>query len=795
MPSVFLKLDAKSGFHQVRLSESCQELTTFITPFGRYCYRRLPFGITSAPEVFQRQMSWILEGLEGCVNMVDDILVFGRDRSEHDSRLQAVLRKLEQAGITLNASKCSFGVSSVKFLGVVVSATGISADPDKVSAIVNMKPPTDTQGVRRFLGMLNHIGRFLPNLSAVTTPIRLLLNKNAVWTWDQAQATSFETLKRMVASNACMASYNPELPTLVSADASSFGLGAVLLQEQQTGERRAVAFASRALTTAEQRYSQIEKEALGVSWAIERFEEFLRGLSFVVETDHQPLVRLLGSADLDLMPPRIQRFRIRLMRYQFTVKYVPGKYLATADTLSRDPECSSTSKVDSTEIFVSMVVAALPSTLAVRLEDFRSHQTSDGECSMLKAYSMKGWPRRDRLPLNMTRYWEHRGDFTICEDLLFMGGRLVVPEALRRDIVNLLHDGHQGVNRCLAVARDSVWWPGLNSQVKAAVENCPACASTRVQRCEPMIPTETPSAPWERVAIDLFHFANQDFLVVVDYRSRYPEVITLRSTSADAVISAIKSTFARHGIPVTVVSDNGPQFSCKAFEDFGKTYGFTHVTSSPRYPQSNGEAERMVRTIKELFLKATDPFLALLAYRNTPGVSGYSPAQLLMGRSLRTRVPATAQSLVPDWPQVKEFNDRDAAQRRRQQRDYNNRHAAHDLRALDDGEEVWVRDTRSRATVLSPAQRPRSYIVQTPSGILVRNRRHLVPCSNPQSAPSDDTGSSNRAAPISAPSPGPQRAATGAASDTPAPAPAAGSPGHRCTRYGRRVVPPRRLDL
>nr|XP_037285033.1 uncharacterized protein K02A2.6-like [Rhipicephalus microplus] len=240
----------------------------------------------------------------------------------------------------------------------------------------------------------------------------------------------------------------------------------------------------------------------------------------------------------------------------------------------------------------------------------------------------------------MTRYWDHRGDFTVCENMLFMGGRLVVPAALHRDIVNLLHDGHQGVNRCLTVARGSVWWPGLNSQVKAAVENCPACASIRVQCCEPMIATETPSAPWERVAIDLFHFANQEFLVVVDYRSRYPEVLTLRSTSAGAVISAIKSTFARHGIPVTVVSDNGPH---------------------PRYPQSNGEAERMVRRIKELFLKATDPFLALLAYRNTPGVSGYSPAQLLMGRSLRTRVPATAHSLVPDWPQVKEFNDRNAA--------------------------------------------------------------------------------------------------------------------------------------
>nr|XP_037272732.1 uncharacterized protein K02A2.6-like [Rhipicephalus microplus] len=267
----------------------------------------------------------------------------------------------------------------------------------------------------------------------------------------------------------------------------------------------------------------------------------------------------------------------------------------------------------------------------------------------------------------MTRYWDHRGDFTVCENMLFMDGRLVVPAALRRDIVNLLHDGHQGVNRCLAVARGSVWWPGLNSQ----------------------------SSWWLSITV----------------------LGTLRSSHSgpllrEPVISAIKSTFVRHGIPVTVVSDNGPQFSCKAFEDFGKTYGFTHVTSSPRYPQSNGEAERMVRTIKELLLKATDPFLALLAYRNTPGVYGYSPAQLLMGRSLRNRVPATTQSLVPDWPQVKEFNDRDAAQRRRQQRDYNNRHAAHDLRALDDGEDCLAilsrpPQMRRESPTLWPRQRRR----------------------------------------------------------------------------------------
>lgn len=245
----------------------------------------------------------------------------------------------------------------------------MAPDPDKLAAISEVQPPTDLAGVRRFLGMLNHIGRFLPNLSTVTAPIRLLLNKNTTWTWGPAQATAFESLKQMATSSICVARYNPELATIVSADASSYGLRAVLLQDQPNDERRPVAFASRALTTAEQKYSQIEKEALAVAWAVQRFDEFLRGLQFLIETDHQPLVKLLGSADLDVMPPRVQRFRIRLLPYQFSIRYVPGKFLATADTLARDPQVSPPVSANIVERFVSQVLAALPSTLAVRLDN------------------------------------------------------------------------------------------------------------------------------------------------------------------------------------------------------------------------------------------------------------------------------------------------------------------------------------------------------------------------------------------------------------------------------------------
>ncbi|XP_037528756.1 uncharacterized protein K02A2.6-like [Rhipicephalus sanguineus] len=242
-----------------------------------------------------------------------------------------------------------------------------------------------------------------------------------------------------------------------------------------------------------------------------------------------------------------------------------------------------------------------------------------------------------------------------------------------------------------------------------------------------MLPSTTPSRPWEKVGIDLFHLNGQYFVLLVDYRSRFPEVISLRSTTALAVINAIKSVFARHGIPRLVRRTNGPQFAAKEFSAFAKSYGFCHVTSSPHFPQSNGEVERMVRTVKDLLRKANDPYLALLAYRDTPGVNGASPAQLLVGRRLQTRLPKTSHLLEPAWPPSVTITQRDQDNRRRQASDFNRRHAVHTLRPLQAGEQVWVRDANSPATVLGPAQRPRSYVVETPTGVLQRNRMHLVP--------------------------------------------------------------------
>ena len=304
---VFSKLDANSGFWQIPLSPASRLLTTFITPSGRYCFNKLPFGISSAPEHFQKRMSSILTGLSGVVCQMDDVLVFGSDRAQHDTRLLAVLQRIQSAGVTLNSQKCEFGKTSVKFLGHVIDETGIRADPEKTSAIREIEPLTTVPELRRFMGMVNQLSKFTPHLAQQTQPLRELLSKDTTWVWGHSQSKAFSLVKEELSKPTTFALYDLEAPTKISADASSYGLGAVLMQETESGGRP-VAYASRAMTATEQRYSQIEKEALTIAWACEKFSDYILGKSIAIETDHKPLVPLLTAKHLHTLPPRVLRF-------------------------------------------------------------------------------------------------------------------------------------------------------------------------------------------------------------------------------------------------------------------------------------------------------------------------------------------------------------------------------------------------------------------------------------------------------------------------------------------------------
>ena len=249
---IFSKLDANSGFWQVPLSRESALLTSFITPFGRYYFNRLPFGITSAPEHFQRRMTAMLGNMEGTVCLMDDILVYGKTKEEHDQRLYTVLDRLQASGITLNKKKCVFGKTEVKFLGQILNASGVQSDPEKIKAIKEMKDPTNVSEVRRVLGMANQLSKFIPNLADISKPLRNLLAKDKSWCWDHTQRQAFANIKEALMRRPVLSLFDPTQAITVSADASSFGLGAVLLQKKPGEDSRPVAYISCSMIPTEQ---------------------------------------------------------------------------------------------------------------------------------------------------------------------------------------------------------------------------------------------------------------------------------------------------------------------------------------------------------------------------------------------------------------------------------------------------------------------------------------------------------------------------------------------------------------
>ena len=583
----FSKIDANSGFWQIPLAPEARLLTTFLTPFGRYCFNKLPFGITSAPEVFQKRMSTILDGLDGVLCHMDDVLIFGANQEEHDRNLTATLTRLQAAGVTLNASKCEFNREQVKFLGHIVDKDGVRTDPGKTEAIQQMKPPENVSALRRFMGMVNQLGQFSPHIAEISQPLRELLSTKRAWTWGPDQDRALNQIKTELSRPTVLSLYNPRSKTKVSADASSHGLGAVLLQEVK-GTWRPVAYASRAMSDTEKRYAQIEKEALASTWACEKFADYLLGLHFLIESDHKPLIPLLGNKCLESLPPRVLRFRLRLARFDYSITHVPGKLLYTADTLSRAPlqtseptSLSPSNSQEEVEAFIEGIVSTLPASES-RLEVYRTAQQTDPICKQVRQYCLTGWPEKKSVEKSVIPYWHKRSHLSIGNDILLHGSQIVVPHSLRKETLEKIHHGHQGIVRCRLRMKNSVWWPGASTEIAQRVDNCAKCAKVATPRKEPLISSPTPDYPWQVVGSDLFELNGTSYLLVVDYLSRFPEVVKLtRNTTSSAIISLLKSIFSRHGIPEVLRSDNGPQYASEEIQEFAKQYGFKLVTSSP----------------------------------------------------------------------------------------------------------------------------------------------------------------------------------------------------------------------
>lgn len=796
---VFSVLDAKSGYMQIKLDNESSYLTTFNTPIGRFRWLRLPFGIKSAPEIYQRIMDQMLEGIEGAFAIMDDILIAGRDREHHDHILEAVIKRATEFNLRLNFDKCRVRKTSVPYIGHIISSKGISPDPEKIKAVCNMPAPTNKDAVRRFLGLVQYLCKFIPNMSEIDAPLRQLLKADIPFQWDKTHQESFDRLKTACTTAPVLGLFDVSKPTEIQCDASKDGLGAILMQEG-----RVIAYSSRALTETEKRYAQIEKEMLSVVHGASKFHCYIFGKPVTVYNDHKPLEQIFKKPILSV-PMRLQKMLLKLQWYDFTFRYRKGKDMAAADALSRAflPNSEPDLEIADVKAFDLLSVSR------ERQEDIKERTLN--ELQGLYTVIINGWPdTKNETPVSVRDYWTSRSELSVMDGVIFKGMRIVIPPTLRSHMLSLIHKSHLGIVKCKQRAREVMYWPGMNSQIEQLVKDCEKCATFQnSQPPESLKPTPVPDLPYAVVGCDLFDFESKKYLVVVDYFSKYIDCMELQSQSSFSTIETLKCIFGTHGIPKEIRSDNGPQFSSYEFRNFCNELDIKHVTSSPHFQSSNGAAERAVQTVKRLWRKSVDKQLALLDYRTTPLEEvNLSPSQLLMGRRPRNTLPAASEILRPKSQNLGSIKQGLQSVKDKQKVSFDNKWNNKELLPLyptdpvrvkpQQGEKEWI-----PGVIVRHHEAPRSYMVQVGNRQLRRNRKHLRSSTHKANETIDDQPDDGKLHVESPPKESSQeptsltQATTNKTenSDHTQQASTSITPKPNTTRSGRRVIPPKKLDL
>eukprot|EP00731_Ephydatia_muelleri_P026680 Em0018g780a len=583
----FTKLDLSNAYQQLLLDNDSRKMCTINTHRGLCQYTRLPFGIASAPAIFQKLMDSVLQGMSRTVCYIDDILITGDSEDEHLKNLELVLGRLKTHGIMVRKSKCVFMANSVEFLWHRIDAEGLHPLESKIEAMVKVPPPKNMAELKSFLGMVNYYAKFLPNLSTTISPLYTLLKKNSRWQWTEECSQAFLAAKGMLTSSKVLAHYNPKLSLILATDASSYGVGAVLTQVSEEGTERPITYVSRTLSDAERNYAQIEKEALAIIFGVKRFHVYLYGRKFLLLTDHKPLTTIFGPKTV-VAASRLQRWALVLSAYQYDVKFRATEEHGNVDGLSRLPLKGETHEEEETEASIFNMVQI--ETLPVTAGQLRNESRQDKELS------------------------------------------------------------------------------------KAIKQSIPLA---------PMQPWTWPERPWQRVHVDFAGpFLGKMFFLLMDAHSKWPEVYEMTSTTAQKTVDILRHIFAAYGLPEQLVSDNGPQFVAKEFEDFMLKNGIRHIRSAPYHPATNGLVERFVQSFKRAMETGKNSGQTLqhrlssflLAYRSSPhSVTNVSPCSLFLQRELRTKLDllrqTTEQIVRKKQEEQKEGHDKNTRERVFEQND------------------------------------------------------------------------------------------------------------------------------
>ncbi|CAH8499886.1 unnamed protein product [Dicrocoelium dendriticum] len=697
----FAKLDLSDAYLQIEVDEPSRELLTINTHRGLYQYHRLPFGVKTAPAIFQQIMDTMLTDIDGAAAYLDDIIVVGLSVNDLFNKLDRILDRIQEYGFRLHPEKCTFFMHSITFLGFIIDKDGRRPDPSNLEVIKRMSPPTDVSTLRSFLGLISHYSQFLPQMHRVRGPLNDLLRNDKRWYWSEQCQKSFEEVKKMLCSDLLLTHYNPTQEILLAADASNYGVGAVISHKFPDGSEKAIAHAARSLTPAERNYGQIEKEALAIVFAVKKFHKMLYGRKFTLLTDHKPLLAIFGSkSGIPVYTAnRLQRWAITLLGYDFEIKYVSTKNIGQADALSRLLGNHQPQREDSIiatislESEVSQVLIETLRKLPITFEMVRVASTRDPIIQQAIKYHTTQWPK-DNLTGELHNLSLRKDELSVVNECLLLADRVVIPVELRQRILRQFHRGHPGISRMKTIARSFVYWPNIDADLERLVKTCSRCALvSKSPRKTELASWPLPTKPWQRIHADFFGPVNgQHFLIVVDSYSKWPEVFPMEHATSGATIKVLGTLFSHHGIPEILVTDNGSQFTSYQFAEYCSQVGITHLRTPPFHPQSNGQAERFVDTFKRTLVKmrgegTTQEILDifLLMYRSTPNPqvpNNASPSEALMGRKIRT-----VNSLL--LPKSTSPQDRNI----RMEKYYNQRNRTQE-RHFHAGQMVLVRDYR-----------------------------------------------------------------------------------------------------
>ena len=710
--TVFSTIDMKSGYHQVSV-EDCHKCRTAFTvgPLGFYEYNKMPFGLSNSPATYQRLMEECLGpyNMKICVIYLDDLIIFSNSFEQHLERLDMVLTRLKQCNLKLSAEKCFFFQERVKFLGHVVSSSGVETDPDKIEKIKNWPRPTNEDELRSFVAFCGYYRRFVKDFSKVTKPLTDILPPTSTkkkvkqkpskdWKWEQEQEDTFNKLKEILTSPPILAYPEFQKPFELHTDASSKGLGAILYQTQN-GQKKVIAYASRSLSRSEKNYSAFKLEFLALKWAVtEKFSDYLMNVQFTVYTDNNPLTHVLTSAKLDATG---QRWASALGQYNFDIIYRAGLKNTDADTMSRYPYEQLTEdesvKIDDKTVkticsSVQMPVEALIEVFpAASINIIEATESPGQPLAQIEQREIRKNQREDpvlgkwvratmdkKFPKEYSYSKEDQAMSKTFNNLKMIRGilyreikdgentiqQLVLPTIYRKTVLQGLHNdvGHPGRDRTLSLIRERFYWPRITAEIEEWTKQCQRCLlrkSPTTNRA-PLNNIVT-TYPLELVCMDYLTLEPAkgvgNVLVITDHFTKYALAIATKNQTARTTAEVFYEQFiTKYGIPTRIHSDQGANFESEIIKELCKITGMTKSHTTPYHPMGNAIPERFNRTLLDMLgtlepNKKTDwkKYLPALTYAyncTRHETTKISPHELMFGRKPRLPIDSVFDTPV-----------------------------------------------------------------------------------------------------------------------------------------------------